>query len=421
MKKRSPPKFFTFAEEALAGKRKGWKALRLFLGPAFIASIAYIDPGNFASNIQSGAEFGYALAWVILTANLMGIFIQLLSAKLGVATGRNLAELCQTYFPRPVSYFLWIQAEIVAIATDLAELIGASLGFYLLFHIPLFESALLAAGITLLLLQLQKKGFRLIEAILVIFVAIIVLSFSLQTFFASPQLSNLFQGFIPQFPGKKSIYLATAILGSTVMPHVIFLHSALTQKRVIGDTQEKKKKLYHFQVADVLIAMGIAGLINLSMLVLAAAVFHEKGLYSIQAIDSAFYALKQYLPYASHWIFGVALLTSGISSSVVGTMAGQVILQGFVPFSIPLWVRRILTILPSLILIRAGINPISAMIFSQVVLSFGIPFALLPLLYFTQKSSLMGPLVNHPLTTLISWVITFFIISLNGYLLTSLF
>ena len=423
MKKKTIPKsnFFHLADEALSGKRKGFKALKLFLGPAFIASVAYVDPGNFATNIQSGAEFGYGLAWVIIVANLMGMFVQLLSAKLGVATGKNLAELCQSHLPKPVSYFLWVQAEIVAMATDLAEFIGAALGFYLLFEIPLFEAAILTAIISLSLLTLQKKGFRLLEILITFFVAVIVFAFAFQIFFASVDFPLLAKGLVPKFFGEKSIFLATAILGATVMPHVIFLHSALTQKRVIGDTQEKKKKLFRFQVIDVFIAMGGAGLINLAMMILAAAVFHSRGLFSIQDIEPAYQALKEYLPYFAHLLFAIALLASGLSSSLVGTMAGQVVMQGFVPFYIPVWVRRVVTILPSLLVIKIGISPTDAMIFSQVILSFGIPFALVPLLFFTQKKELMGPLVNQKVTNLAAGAVSLFIIGLNGYLLTTSF
>lgn len=413
--------FFHYAELALTGKRKWIRSVRLFLGPAFIASVAYIDPGNFASNIQGGAEFGYLLVWVIVTANLMGIFIQLLSAKLGIASEKNLAELCRDHYKAPINICLWVISEIIAMATDIAEFIGAALGFYLLFSIPLLHAAILTAMISFLLLGMQKKGFRPLEIAITCFVAVIVFSFAVQVFFAKPNLTELASGFIPHLKGTKSILLASAILGATVMPHVIFLHSALTQKRIIGDTHEKKRKLYHFQMVDVYLAMGIAGLINLSMLVLSAALFYKKGALNISDIEPAFYAIGDFLgPYAKY-LFGVALLSSGLSSSLVGTMAGQVIMQGFVRFPIPLFLRRLLTMLPSLIIIASGFSPTDAMVISQVVLSFGIPFALIPLIFFTKNKKIMGNLANKPITNVILAFVAIAIISLNLFLLKKTF
>ena len=352
-----------------SSKKRGLGRLLPFLGPAFIACIAYIDPGNFATNIAAGAQYGYLLVWVIVASNLMAMLIQVLSAKLGIATGRNLPELCRDHFPRPVTYVLWILAEIVAIATDLAEFLGAALGFYLLFGIPLFPAALITAVATFVILALQQRGFRPLEAVIAVAVGVIALCYILETVLGKPDWGATALAFAPpRFEGTESVLLAVGILGATVMPHVIYLHSSLTQNRIPQRNDAMKHKLLRFETIDVLIAMPIAGFINVAMLLLAAATFHANGFTDIDAIVDAHKTLEPLLGGASSAIFAISLLVSGLSSSAVGTMAGQVIMQGFIERHIPLWIRRAVTLVPSLIIIGLGIDATRALIVSQVVL-----------------------------------------------------
>lgn len=407
------------AQEALAGRRRGVRRFWPFLGPAFIASVAYIDPGNFATNMAAGAGYGYLLLWVVLTANLMAMLVQSMSAKLGVATGKNLPELCRERFSKPTSVLLWIQAEIIAMATDLAEFMGAAIGLNLLFGLPLFPSALLTGVAAFAILALQAKGFRRLEAVMVGLIGVIVVAFALQVLMADPDPSGVARGlFVPGFDDRGSLLLAVGILGATVMPHVIYLHSALTQHRIVGATEEAKRRIFRFELADVVIAMGLAGVINISMLVTAAAVFHSRGLTEVgDDLTAVNDGLADYLGGSAGTLFGVALLASGLSSSSVGTLAGQVVMQGFVNRRIPLFLRRLVTMIPALIVIAAGADPSRALVLSQVVLSFGIPFALVPLLLFCRNRVLMGTLVNRPATTVLAAAVAIVIIGLNVFLL----
>jgi len=410
------------AHESLKGERRGLRGLWPFLGPAFIAAVAYVDPGNFATNIAGGAQFGYLLLWVILTSNLMAMLIQSMSAKLGIATGKNLPEVCRERFPKPVSLGLWVQAEIIAMATDLAEFIGAALAVNLLFGIPLFPAGLLTAVGAFAILELQRRGFRPLEAAITGMVGVIVLAFSFQMFYAQPEGDRILAGlFTPQFAGTDSVLLAAGILGATVMPHVIYLHSALTQRRVVGRTEEEKKKIFRFELIDVVIAMAIAGTINASMLIMAAALFHTSGVTDVGDIDVAFEQLGVQVGSTSAILFGVALLASGFSSSSVGTMSGQVVMQGFINRRISLWLRRLITMTPALIILAIGVNASYALVISQVVLSFGIPFALIPLLIFCRNRGLMGGLVNHRRTTTVATVVVGLIVTLNVFLLYQTF
>ncbi len=410
------------AHESLKGDRRGLARLWPFLGPAFIAAVAYVDPGNFATNIAAGAQFGYLLLWVILASNLMAMLIQSMSAKLGIATGRNLPEVCRERFPKPVSLGLWVQAEIIAMATDLAEFIGAALALNLLFGIPLFPAGLLTAVGAFAILELQRRGFRPLEAAISGMVGVIVLAFAFQMFYAQPEGDRILAGlFTPQFAGTESVLLAAGILGATVMPHVIYLHSALTQRRVVGRTEEEKKKIFRFELVDVVIAMAIAGTINASMLIMAAALFNANGFTDVGDIDLAFEQLRVLVSDNSAIIFGVALLSSGFASSSIGTMAGQVVMQGFINRQIPLWLRRLITMTPALVILAIGVNASYALVLSQVVLSFGIPFALIPLLIFCRNRGLMGGLVNHRLTTAVATVVVALIVSLNVFLLYQTF
>jgi manganese transport protein len=408
---------FDAAQRALAGEQRGLRALWPFLGPAFIAAVAYVDPGNFATNFAGGAKYGYLLLWVILCSNLMAMLIQSLSAKLGIATGLNLAEVCRERFKRPVSVALWIQAEVIAMATDLAEFIGAALGLHLLFAIPLFPAALITGVFAFVILALQSRGFRPLEAVIAGLVGVILAGFAFQVVLAEPSPSGIASGLLPRFSGSESVLLAAGILGATVMPHVIWLHSALTQRRIVGANDEAKLKIYRFERVDVVIAMTIAGLINMSMLIIAAAVFHERGLSEISDLDDVFYGLGDAFTNHADVAFGIALLASGLSSSSVGTLAGQVVMQGFIRRQIPLFVRRAVTMIPALAVIALGVNASSALVVSQVVLSFGIPFALVPLVLFSRDRELMGALVNRRLTTVAASIVAALIISLNVVLL----
>jgi len=406
------------AQESLSGRRRGVRGFWPFLGPAFVAAVAYVDPGNFATNMSAGAQFGYLLLWVILTANLMGMVIQSMSAKLGIATGMNLPEVCRERFPRTANFLLWIQAEVIAMATDLAEFVGAAIGLNILFGIPLFPAALITSVAAFAILALQARGFRRLEAVIAAFIGVIVVSFAAQVVLADPSRPDVARGFIPGFEGSESVLLAVGILGATVMPHVIYLHSALTQHRIVGATEEEKRRIYRFEVVDVVIAMGIAGIVNMSMLVIAAAVFHESGMTEVgDDLVEVAEGLGVELGSAADTLFGVALLASGLSSSSVGTLAGQVVMQGFVRRRIPLFLRRAVTMAPALVMIAIGVDASRALVLSQVVLSFGIPFALIPLLLFCRDRSLMGTLVNRRSTTVAAVVITVLIVSLNAFLL----
>ena len=411
------------AERSLSGEHRGIRRLTPFLGPAFIASVAYVDPGNFATNMAAGAQFGYLLLWVVLAANLMAMLIQSMSAKLGIATGMNLPEVCREQFSRPVSFGLWIQAEVIAMATDLAEFIGAAIGINLLTGLPLFPAALLTGVATFAILALQAHGFRRFEVVIAAFVGVIVVAFGLQVFLADPSPSGIVHGlFVPGFEGKESVLLAVGILGATVMPHVIYLHSALTQKRIVGATPEARKRIFRFELIDVVIAMGLAGLINMSMLITAAAVFNTRGLSAVgNDLSKVYDALGIYLGSGASAMFGLALLASGLSSSSVGTLAGQVVMQGFVRRQIPVTLRRAITMVPAFVIIALGIDPYRSLVISQVVLSFGIPFALVPLVLFCRNRSLMGNLVNRPLTTALAVAVATVIIGLNLFLLQQTF
>jgi manganese transport protein len=406
------------AEQALNGQRRGLRALLPFLGPAFVAAVAYVDPGNFATNIAGGAQYGYLLLWVVLTANLMAMLVQSMSAKLGIATGLNLPEVCRERFPRAVTVGLWIQAELIAMATDLAEFMGAAIGIHLLFpDVPLFVAGLLTAVAAFGILALQSRGFRSFEAIIAALVGVIVGAFAFEVVLARPSPTGVLTGLItPRFADTESVLLAAGILGATVMPHVIYLHSALTQRRVVGANEREKRKIFHFERWDVIIAMSIAGLINMSMLTIAAAAFHSRGIH-IADLDQAFTALGVTLGHGANLFFGLGLLASGLSSSSVGTLAGQVVMQGFIRRRIPLFLRRAITMAPALLVIALGLDPSRALVLSQVVLSFGIPFALVPLLLFCRDRKLMASLVNRPSTTAVATVVVAVIVSLNVFLL----
>ena len=408
------------AVEVLEGRsaRRGLARILPFLGPAFVASVAYIDPGNFATNIQGGAQFGYLLLWVIVASNLTAMLVQALSAKLGIATGRNLAEVCRDQFSRPVVWGMWVISEVVAMATDLAEFLGAALGFYLLLRIPLLPAAFLTGVVTLIILALERRGFRPIEAVITAFVGVIAISYMIETILDRPDwLAVARSAVVPGFAGTESILIATGILGATVMPHVVFLHSALTQRRIVPRDEAQARRLFRFEVMDVVIAMGLAGLVNAAMLIMAASTFYTRGLTGIASIEEAHRTLAPLLGSASSVVFAVSLLASGLSSSTVGTMAGQVIMQGFLHRQIPILLRRVVTMAPAIVVIAMGLDPTRTLVISQVILSFGLPFALVPLVLFTSRRGLMGGLVNRAGTTALAAALTAVIIALNLFLL----
>jgi manganese transport protein len=414
----------TAASDVLSGKSKksGLARLLPFMGPAFIASVAYMDPGNFATNIQGGAQFGYMLLWVILCSNLMAMLIQSLSAKLGIATGKNLAEHCREQFPHWVVLGMWGLMEVVAMATDLAEFLGAALGFNLLLGIPLWLAGILTAIVTFLILGFERYGFRPLEAIITALVSVVAVSYLVETILDKPNWGLVaFHTFVPQFQGPSSILLATGILGATVMPHAIFLHSALTQDRIVVRDPKLLRRLFHYEIIDVLVAMGIASLINMAMLIMAATTFFNKGMTHVATIQDAYVTLQPLLGSAAGVVFAISLLASGLSSSSVGTMAGQVIMQGFLERHIPVWIRRLITIVPSLIVISLGLDPTRTLVISQVVLSICLPFAIVPLVLFTRRKDLMGELTNSRVTTILAILVAVLIIVLNLYLLFQTF
>jgi manganese transport protein len=404
-------------EEVLRGERRKLRLLP-FLGPAFIACVAYIDPGNFATNIAGGSKFGFTLVWVIVAANLMAMLIQTLSAKLGIATGRSLPELCRERFSHRTTVALWVQAEAIAMATDLAEFLGAALGFHLLFGMALFPAAVITGVTAFAILALQRFGFRPIEAVIAAMVGAIGVCYLAQVIVANPPWGTIAKHAVtPQFDGKESVLLAVGILGATVMPHVIYLHSALTQDRIVPRNEDEAKRLLRYTRVDVVIAMTIAGLINIAMLVVAATAFFGTGLVNVDSLEGAHRTLEPILGSASSAFFALALLISGLSSSTVGTMSGQVVMQGFLRRQFPLWLRRGVTMLPAFVVIGLGVDPSRTLIISQVVLSFGIPFALIPLVYFTSKRDVMGGLKNARVTVGAATAIASVICGLNAFLL----
>ncbi|BCQ40978.1 MULTISPECIES: Nramp family divalent metal transporter [Erwinia] len=402
------------AEQNIRSSRKIKFAL---MGPAFIAAIGYIDPGNFATNIQAGASYGYTLLWVVVWANIMAMVIQLMSAKLGIATGKNLAEHIRDRFPRPAVWFYWVQAEIIAMATDLAEFIGAAIGFKLVFGVSLLQGAMLTGVATFLILMLQSRGQKPLELVIGGLLLFVAAAYVIELFFSQPKVVDLLQGMaVPSLPTADAVLLAAGVLGATIMPHVIYLHSSLTQK---GDGATRTER-YASTKLDVAIAMTIAGFVNLAMMATAAATFHFSGHSGIADLDQAYLTLDPLLGKAAAMVFGLSLLAAGLSSTVVGTMAGQVVMQGFIRFHIPLLVRRVVTMLPSFIVIMAGWEPTRILVMSQVLLSFGIALALVPLLAFTGNRELMGDMVNSRLMQNVGRAIVAVVVVLNGYLLIAM-
>ncbi|WP_066253448.1 Nramp family divalent metal transporter [Neobacillus drentensis] len=410
------------ARDAINGKVKGFRALLPFLGPAFIASIAYIDPGNFATNIQSGARFGYKMLWIIVLANLMAMLLQNMSAKLGIATGKSLPEICRENFPKWLTIIMWIVSELAAMATDLAEFLGATLALNLLAGIPMLLATIITGVVTYLILMLEKYGFRPLEKFIAAFAVLIGLCYLVETIFSKPNIAQIaYHSVVPWLGNSESLILAVGVLGATVMPHAIYLHSSLTQGRIVPRNDKEKIKIQKFSTKEIFIAMTLAGFINLSMMYMAASVFNTTGNSQIADIQSAYHTLTPLLGPAAASVFLISLLASGLSSSVVGTMAGQVIMQGFVGFTIPVWVRRLVTMLPTVIIVAIGVDPTRTLVISQVVLSMVLPFPIIALIYFTQKKEFMGVLTNKRITTIASSLFGLIILGLNIWLVVQTF
>ena len=394
--------------------RTGRRRKFALVGPAFVAAIAYVDPGNFATNFTAGADYGYLLLWVIVLANIMAMFVQSLSAKLGLASGKSLPENCRDHYRRPVVLGLWVQAEVVAMATDLAEIVGGAIALNLLFDMHLFLGGLITGGWAFLLLALQSPGGRhYIQAVTAYF-GIVAIAFLLLALGAEIDGSEAAEGLVPHFEDARSLALATAILGATVMPHAIYLHSALVTETTDAVTLPQKRRELRTQRIDVTAAMGLAGLVNVAMLLVAAALFagSELGHNAIAGAYEGFGALS-----TAALLFALALLASGFASSSVGTYAGQVIMAGFLQRGIPLFLRRALTMIPALAVLALGLDPVEALVVSQIVLSFGIPFALVPLLLLTRRRDVMGELVNRRRATVVATLVTGVIVTLNVVLL----
>ncbi len=393
------------------------RATLAMLGPAFVASIAYVDPGNFATNLQGGAQFGYLLLWVVLGANLMAMVIQYLSAKLGIVTDHDLPELCRERFPRVVTWGLWAQAEIMAMSTDIAEFLGAAIGLNLLFGVPLLPAGLITGMIAFAILELQTHGFRRFELAITGLLGIIFGGFLYEALRIGPSAHDSLHGLLPSLDGTSSLYLAVGIVGATVMPHVIYLHSALTNGRMPCRNDHERGRVLRFERLDVIIALGIAGIVNMAMLAVAAKLFHVPGLSGLSTIQQAHAQFGQLVGGTAALAFAVALLASGASSSSVGTYAGQVVMAGFINIKIPLLLRRAVTMIPAIVVLAIGVNPTDALVLSQVVLSFGIPLAVIPLVMLTSNRDVMGIHVNRRLTIVVGASLAAAITLMNLFLI----
>ncbi|MES4613970.1 MAG: Nramp family divalent metal transporter [Ewingella sp.] len=408
-------------DNALSGRKSGLMTPLLFAGPAVIASIAYMDPGNFATNIQAGSRYGYTLLWVVVMANIIAMLFQALSAKLGIVTNKNLAEMCRDQFPKPVVWGMWGVSEVAAMATDLAEFLGGALALSLLFHMPLLVGMGITAIITYALLMVEKRGFRPIELMIGGLVAIIALCYLVEMFIVPVDWAAAGLGMItPQLPDAQALTISVGIIGATVMPHAIFLHSGLTQHRTHAKNQGERRKLLRFSNIEVVIALSIAGLVNIAMVIMASSAFHA-GHSDVAEIETAYHTLTPLLGIGAAGFFLLSLIASGISSSVVGTMAGQMIMQGFVGFRIPIWLRRLVTMIPAFVVVALGVNATDALVYSQVVLSLALPAPMIALVMFTRRRDIMGEFVNSRLTAGISILGTVVIVALNIILLLQIF
>jgi manganese transport protein len=401
----------------LSGQRRGAGAYFAFAGPAIVASIAYMDPGNFATNIQAGAKYGYTLLWVVLLANLIAMLFQALSAKLGIVTGRNLAELCREQFPKPVVMGMWVISEIAAMATDLAEFLGGAIGLALLFKMPLLAGMGVTAVITYAILMFESRGFRPLELIIGGLVGIIALCYLIEVFIAHVDwAAAAYHSLRPEIPDANALLISVGIIGATVMPHAIYLHSGLTQARTPGLNLEERRQLVRFSNREVIGALVIAGLVNMAMVMMASSAFHA-GHPDVAEIETAYHTLAPLLGIGAAGIFLLSLIASGVSSSVVGTMAGQMIMQGFVGFRIPIWLRRVITMAPAFVVVAYGVNATQALVVSQVVLSIALPLPMIALLMFTRRTDIMGSFANGRITRVAAVVATVAVLLLNAFLI----
>ncbi|SDO85458.1 manganese transport protein [Paenibacillus sp. yr247] len=402
------------AREAIAGKRKGIRALIPFLGPGVIVSMAYIDPGNYATNIEAGSKFGYNLLWVVVLGSLMAILFQNLSAKLGIATGKNLPEMCRDHFPKWIPWSMWILSEIAAMANGFAGFMGAALGLNLLFHIPMLAAALMTGMTTYLILMLDRFGFRPLERFMTALALVIGVSFIIETFLLKPDFTQIaYHSLVPWIGNSESIILIVGIIGAMVDPNAVYLHSGLTQKRIVPRNDTEKIRIGRFTTIELIIAMAFTCMVNLAIMFMASAIFHSTGNNEITDIQSAFLILTPLLGSAAAGIFVVSLLTASLSSSIIDTMAGQVIMQGFVGFTIPIWLRRVITMLPAFIIIASGVDPTQSIVLSQVVLSIILPTQVIALIYFTRRKDIMGVMTNKPIINILSIFCGILVLALN--------
>jgi manganese transport protein len=408
------------AEALIHGQRLGPGAYLAFFGPAVIASIAYMDPGNFATNIQAGAKYGYSLLWVVLLANMIAMLFQALSAKLGIVTGRNLAEMCRDWFPRPVVWAMWVVSEIAAMATDLAEFLGGAIGLSLLFQIPLIAGMAVTACVTYAILMFERSGFRPIELVIGALIGVIAVCYLIEMFIAPVDWSSaVVHMVVPSIPDAEALLLAVGIIGATVMPHAVYLHSGLTQARTPVHNDDEKSRVLRFSNREVMIALAIAGMVNMAMVMMASSAFHA-GHSDVAEIETAYHTLTPLLGGAAAGFFLVSLIASGISSSAVGTMAGQMIMQGFVQFRIPIWLRRLVTMLPAFVVVGLGVDSTRALVLSQVVLSIALPLPMIALLFFTGRAEIMGRFVNRPLTQVAAIAGAAVVLALNLFLIAQI-
>lgn len=403
--------------EMLAGKRKGGRTFLLMVGPAVIASIAYMDPGNFATNIQAGSGYGYTLLWVVLLANLIAMLFQALSAKVGIVTGRNLAELCRDHLSKPVVVIMWIVSEIAAMATDLAEFLGGAIGLALLFNMPLIIGMVITAVVTYALLMIDSRGFRPTEILIGVLVSIIGICYLIEMIIAPVDWEAAgLHLFIPEMPDTHALLISVGIIGATVMPHALYLHSGLTQARAKVQSDKDRRQLVRYSNREVIVALAVAGMVNMAMVIMAASTFH--GQHSdVAEIDQAYHTLTPLLGVGAAGVFLVSLIVSGISSSVVGTMAGQMVMQGFVGFYIPIWVRRLVTMIPAFIVVALGVNSTEALVVSQVILSISLPVPMIALLYFSGRKEIMGQFANGRVTQIVAILSAIVVLILNFVLL----
>jgi len=405
------------ARQVLEGQRGGWRAYLVFAGPAVIASIAYVDPGNFATNIQAGARYGYGLLWVVLLANLIAMLFQALSAKLGIVTGRNLAEMCRDHFPRPIVLAMWVASEIAAMATDLAEFLGGAIGLSLLFQMPLLAGMIVTGIVTYGVLMVEGFGFRPIELIIGSMVTVIALCYLAEMFIVPVDwASAAFHTVVPQIADAQALLLAVGIIGATVMPHAVYLHSGLTQARMPVRDDTERRKVLRFSNQEVVIALALAGLVNMAMVMMASSAFHA-GHPDVAEIETAYHTLTPLLGVGAAGVFLLSLIASGISASTVGTMAGQMIMQGFVGFRIPILVRRLVTMLPAFVVVALGVNATNALVVSQVVLSIALPLPMIALLIFTGRRDIMGDFTNGRITRIAALIGTAVVLVLNFFLI----